>query len=415
MRAKIHRGAHEVGGSCIELESDGQRIVLDLGRPLWAGRDAVVPLPDVAGLSAPDSSLLGLVISHPHPDHYGLAIGLHDGVPLCMGEAGHRMLAEAAFFTSAVAPPSPHSFLRHREPLVIGPFTITPFLNDHSAFDAYSLLVEADRHRLFYTGDIRGHGRKRAIFEQLLRTPPRGIDVLLMEGTNIREGSDATHRGDSEHDVEKQLAATARATAGMVLAVYSPQNIDRLVTMHRAAVKSGRELVLDLYAATMAAATQVRGIPQASWDGVRVYVPRSQRRRVIVNRAFERIDEVRSARIYPDELQARASQLFLTFRSSMATELEAANCLSGAHAVWSLWPGYLDDASGVALRSFLEVRNIPLSMHHSSGHAFIPDLQRLVESLAPRRVVPIHSFATDRFAELFPRVDQHRDGSWWDV
>ena len=146
-----------------------------------------------------------------------------------------------------------------------------------------------------------------------------------------------------------------------------------------------------------------------------MYVPRSQRRRVIVNRAFERIDEVRSARIYPDELQARASQLFLTFRSSMATELEAANCLSGAHAVWSLWPGYLDDASGVALRSFLEVRNIPLSMHHSSGHAFIPDLQRLVESLAPRRVVPIHSFATDRFAELFPRVDQHRDGSWWDV
>jgi ribonuclease J len=54
-------------------------------------------------------------------------------------------------------------------------------------------------------------------------------------------------------------------------------------------------------------------------------------------------------------------------------------------------------------------------IHHASGHAFIPDLQRLVSALAPDRVVPIHSFAADRFQDFFPHVVRRRDGEWWDV
>ena len=64
----------------------------------------------------------------------------------------------------------------------LGPFTITPYLVDHSAFDAYSLLVEAAGRRLFYSGDFRAHGRKARLFEQLVADPP-AADVMLMEGT----------------------------------------------------------------------------------------------------------------------------------------------------------------------------------------------------------------------------------------
>ncbi len=34
----IHRGTREIGGTCVELESSGQRILLDLGLPLNAKR-----------------------------------------------------------------------------------------------------------------------------------------------------------------------------------------------------------------------------------------------------------------------------------------------------------------------------------------------------------------------------------------
>lgn len=412
MQARIHRGTHEVGGSCIELEASSERIVLDLGRPIWAGRDEVVPLPAVPGLEAHDPTLRAVVISHPHPDHYGLATEI--AAPIVMGEAGWRLLAEASFFTGATAPKQPLAYFRDRQPMMVGPFRITPYLNDHSAFDAYSLLVEADGRRMFYTGDFRAHGRKRGVFERLLREPPN-VDVLLMEGTNIREGADPEARGSSEADVEASVADLGRTTRGIVLAAFSAQNIDRLVTMFRAAKKSGRELVLDLYGATMAAATGLASIPQASWEGVRVFLPRGQKARVLKAEAFERTNAVRASRIYAEELRARAGELVMLFRGSMMRDLDAAECLGGAALAWSMWPGYLRDESGIALQTWANERGIPISHHHASGHAFVPDLRRLVDALTPERVVPIHSFGGDRYRELFSGVDRRQDGELWTV
>jgi ribonuclease J len=331
-----------------------------------------------------------------------------------MGEAAHRILTEASFFTGAAVPPRPAAWLRDRVPLRLGRFVVTPFLNDHSAFDAYSLLVEADGRRLFYTGDFRGHGRKRGVFERLLREAP-AVDVLLMEGTNLRGRGGGGDRGPTEADVEGDVARLARDARGMVLAAFSPQNVDRLVSMFRAAIRSGRELVLDLYAATVAAATGVATIPQAGWDRIRVFVPRSQRRRVQAAEAFHRTSAVRAARIDAEELSARAGELIMAFRGSMGLELDAAGCLDGAHLAWSMWPGYLQDESGVALRTFLDHRGIPHSIHHSSGHAHVPDLRRLVDALSPARVVPIHSAAGDHFGAHLPGVDRRADGEWWAV
>ncbi|MFC7483088.1 hypothetical protein ACFQX7_28070 [Luedemannella flava] len=42
MRVRIHRGAREIGGSCVELQAAGESILLDLGRPLWATPDEQV-------------------------------------------------------------------------------------------------------------------------------------------------------------------------------------------------------------------------------------------------------------------------------------------------------------------------------------------------------------------------------------
>ena len=420
MRVRIHRGADEIGGNCIELEAEGERIVLDLGWPLTARPDDDIPLPDVAGLTgAVDPSLLSILISHPHPDHYGMLQKISSSVPIPVpiriGAAAARILREAAFFTPGGIDLSPAGFLEHRKSFRLGPFLIRPHLNDHSAFDAYSLEIEAGGRRLFYTGDIRGHGRKRGAFEELLRDPPTGIDVMLMEGTQVRDDSAETDAGPSEADVERACVETFRKTRGMVLALLSPQNIDRLVTVFRACLQSGRDLAIDLYAASILAATQRDTIPQAEWSRVRVYLPRSQRSRVIREQAFHRTDAVRAHRIYPEELRERRGELVMLFRGSMSRELEQAGCLDDATAVWSMWPGYLDNPSGQRLQAFLDRLAIPLVQHHSSGHASIPDLQRLVTAIDPKRLVPIHSFAGDRFVDFFPRVDRQHDGVWWEV
>ena len=66
MRVCIHRGTKEIGGTCVEIESAGKRIVLDVGLRLDVIAPDDVALHPISGFETPDPSLLGVVISHPH-------------------------------------------------------------------------------------------------------------------------------------------------------------------------------------------------------------------------------------------------------------------------------------------------------------------------------------------------------------
>ena len=417
MRVRIHRGSQEIGGTCIEVAAvGGDRILLDLGRPLSAGFDDEVELPDIPGLREPDPQLLGVLISHPHLDHYGLVAQLPTHVDVYAGKEAAALVSAAAFFSPGVASLEIAGHFSHAEPMTIGAFTVTPYLNDHSAFDAYSLLIEADGRRLFYTGDIRGHGRKAALFEQLLRQPPADVDVMLMEGTHVRAtGSHDVAPLETESELEDRFVALAKKTAGAVAVFGSAQNLDRLVTVYRAAVRSGRLLAVDLYGATVAAATRAT-IPQPGHDALRVYVPQRQRVRVKQAGEFWRVEAVRDVRVFGEAMAAEPGKWMLHVPSSTAAELVRDGLLdSDGVAVWSLWDGYLKEPSGVRLHEMLDEAGVPLAHLHTSGHAGIADLQRLVASINADRVVPVHSEAPQRFAEVFQRVECHNDGEWWDV
>lgn len=411
---RVHRGTHEIGGSCIELMAGGKRIILDLGLSLAEG-GAVLPVPATLREALAGPALLGVVISHAHADHCGLVDLVPDDIPVYIGEAAGRMLREARFFgapgwSACVTHP-----IAHRKTFSLGPFTITPLLVDHSAFDAYALLVEANGQRLLYSGDLRAHGRKPGTFAALLDGSLGTIDTLLLEGTAIRPEGVAPEDNASEQDVENDCAATFGSTRGLALVYVSAQNIDRLVTLYRAGHRSGRVLVMDLYTATMAAATGCSTIPQADWDGVRVWLPQSQRRCVVESGEFWRTDRIRQRRIFVQEIGRNPERFVVVCRGTTLSELARDNCLSGATAVWSLWRGYLDKPETAATRALLHRCGVPLVVHHSSGHARVEDLCRLVVALAPRQVVPVHTAHPDLFAEHFANTNVKIDGDWWEA
>ena len=97
MRLRIHRGTKEIGGTCIEIEAQGRRIALDVGLPLDVPDDGQEELlPEVPGFREPDDSLLGVVISHPHQDHYGLGVCAAevlaaDRLPVAVAELVYRV------------------------------------------------------------------------------------------------------------------------------------------------------------------------------------------------------------------------------------------------------------------------------------------------------------------------------------
>ena len=415
MRICIHRGTKEIGGTCIEIEAKGKRVVLDVGLPLdpsEEGHDYL--LPEVSGFREADETLLGVVISHPHQDHYGLARKIRAEIPVYIGEAAHNILKAASPYVPNGHAFSNPRFIADRTPVEIGPFRITPYLVDHSAFDAYALLIEADGKRVYYSGDFRAHGRKAKLIEEIIKNPPKDIDVLMMEGTTIgRTGMGEDFPTESE--LEKEFIQAFQKTEGLHFVWTSPQNIDRMVTIYRAAKQTGRTLIVDLYAALVLEATGRETIPQSHWEGVRIYIPQSQRVFIKNNRLFDDLERHKMNRLFPEQLPGQRTRAVMLFRPTMMWDRGVQSVLDGAGLTYSMWDGYLEEERTQKVVKWLEDKGVPLEIIHTSGHASLEDLQRMADALTPRRLVPIHSSQTGRFPEFFDNVVHQEDGAWWEV
>jgi ribonuclease J len=122
---------------------------------------------------------------------------------------------------------------------------------------------------------------------------------------------------------------------------------------------------------------------------------------------FSRVHAVHPWRVFPEDIAPRARELVLLFRPSMITELERAGALEGALAIWSLWRGYLERPTELRMRRALAMRRVPLEVHHVSGHAYVPDLRRLLEAVSTERLIPIYTTSPSLYATLFSRVSIH--------
>lgn len=409
MRVCIHRGTKQIGGTCIEIESGGERIVLDYGLPLDGNPTDSSLASNVLG-----DNLKAVLISHPHIDHYGLLHHLPSDVTVLIGAAARNIIKAASPFTKQELPLLHGLDFEDRKTLTVGAFRVTPYLVDHSAFDAYSLLIEADGKRLFYSGDFRAHGRKAKLFEQMVAHPPKDIDVLLMEGSSLSRLED-NGAFPTEAELEQELIAKFKTTEGLVMMHTSAQNIDRIVSLYRACKQTGRTLVIDLYAAAILEATGYKSIPQSSWPSIALYVPESQRRLIKRNAWFDLLERHSSQRIFREKLRELAPKSVLLFRPLMMKDLDMADCLNGAAFVYSQWLGYLENGSYLEMQAWLENHGIEINYIHTSGHASPVDLKRFAGALAPKSLIPIHSFAPEKYSSLFSNVVYREDGEWWEV
>jgi len=415
VKIRIHRGAKEIGGSCVELESQGKRLLIDLGLPLDAEENDPKYLPDVIGLNGKDPSFLGILISHPHVDHFGLLSHISDDIPVGMGPAARRILKAAAPFMPGKWPAPEHGWDYQSEvPFKIGPFTITPYLVDHSAYDAYALLVEAEGKRLFYSGDFRAHGRKSSLFEKMIANPPSDVDVLLLEGSSLgRIGDDQQFKTEQELELEFQEAFAA--TEGLAMVHTSAQNIDRVVSIMRASKKTDRKLAIDLYSAGILEATGNTKIPQSSWRDIVLFVPESQTWQIKRNKWFDELTHHSNQRIFERHIKKTPQKYSLLFRPLYIPNLEKGECLKGASYIYSQWSGYWDRGDYDVVKAWLENHGIENQHIHTSGHASPVDLKRFVKALNPGKVVPIHTFQPERYTEMYPNVEMHGDGESWNI
>jgi ribonuclease J len=403
VRITVHRGSHQIGGTCIEIASGSARIVLDAGLPLDADPQGKNLPPPVAGLFDREGpSVDGLFLSHAHADHSGLIAASRAQVPVWMSEGTSKMiLAGSLFARQPSVPKARRKILVAGQAMRVGPFRVTAYPVDHSVYDAMAFLVEVEGRRVLYTGDLRFHGRKPGMARELARIVQKApLDALLIEGTRL--GGRANEANLSEKELEKQLVADFKAAPGIVLGMYSPLNVDRFVTYFRAARRSGRTFVIDSYQAfvlhLIGRKTKVP-MPGAVPD-LRLWVPPSYSASVASRRLghTDWAKRLGKGAITAEEINRDPERYVVLFRQSMQKGLFGNNLPPCVSCVFSYWPGYLKELRTQALLAEVYAAGGNLLQRHASGHAHPDDLRRFAEELNPRLLIPVHTTSPETWA-----------------
>ena len=441
MKIIIHRGTHEIGGSCVEIQSKKSRILIDIGMPLvkedgdrfnfkehenTPGPELVKEkvLPDIGGVYAWDTDkklIDGVLISHPHIDHYGFFDYLNKDICFYLGEAAKKMIDLTVIFTPVRGSILNYHSIESGKSFRCGDFKITPYLMDHSAFDSYAFLVEAEGKRIIYSGDFREHGRKQKAFQWFLEHAPEDIDVLLLEGTVLDRGLKGKGAGEfkSETEIEDETVKLLEASEKMTLLYFSAQNIDRLVSFYRASLRTGKIFVIDFYTANILGCLKDYAMipyPSENYANIRVFFPYWLCERIRRQDSQDLMYKYKSYKITKKEISGRSEEIMMMVRPSMLKDLELIKNMEGAAFIYSLWEGYLQDYSMQKMMRFIKKKKMNFYQVHTSGHAEIDTLKKVVKKLKPGKIIPIHTFHPDKYADLFNRkIEQVSDGEVFEV
>jgi ribonuclease J len=349
-------------------------------------------------------------------DHWGLIDELPAEWPIWAGEkAAELMRLSAELFGGSINRPI-RTWDSRSKPFGIGGFTITPYLTDHSAPDAYMLLIEGAGRRILYSGDFRVHGRKARLVEAMMSAPPGQVDVLIMEGTNL--GTDKPVI--SEAELEDAFVELARETPRHVFVQWSAQNIDRTVTLFRAAKRTGRKLVVDLYGADVLRriADGARlPVPGTDFPELKVVITPGGKRLYARQGREEFVTEMATSPFATSRARLIGDRAIIMLRDSMVRDFDRAGLgftPDDAYA-FSNWSGYLDPEDVTSGWSQARAAGAVTVKLHTSGHASPSDLSRFAAAIAPKALVPVHGIAWDEPEITLPPVRRLTDGEPWEL
>ena len=433
----IYRGTHQIGGCCTEISVDGKRILIDFGANL-PDTDETSPLPDqkLTAQVFDGRPTEAVLFTHYHGDHYGLFKSIPKNVPLYIGPLAKQILNVLV----------PYIDLGEKEkglPRVQGMKTypykkwikpapgirVLPLYVDHSALDAYMFYIEAAGKRILFTGDFRDHGivgEKDRVWRTLAAYVPQNIDLLITESTMLSRERTAQQapwfdeNGDEHIPVKTEAELGRRAAEVFRRSKYnfvlvSSTNLDSIMEFYHHTPR-GMHFVCDFYQArimiTAMRDMEARGdFPeyQPSWKHptVRVLGKPDYRWAQLreIGKAMKHPLYFKSISEEAPELErdgfvllARKNTHPETYTSPFET-MRDTYFQQGGQLIYSMWDGYLQpDHADRDLLRYIGSRKI---VHlHTSGHAYVETIAKLIETVNPKVIIPMHTERAEEFSSI---------------
>lgn len=400
MKIHIHRGANQIGGNCIEISTSQARIILDIGDEL-PEVDSKVPhqrvIPHVSNLftdsTISDRAIDAIFVSHMHGDHIGLIDQVKTDIPIYIGKYALAIWETIQEFTNQPKANNPIKYLSNGVPIVVYDITITPFIIDHSAFDAYSFLIESESERIFYTGDFRSHGFAQNYTLAIQNNPLiKNVDTLLIEGTNLYKDE---YVAETEYELSQRARRIMEETMGNVFVLQSSANIARIQAIYSAAKATNRILLVDIFTANILQKLPQRIPNPFSFNDVYLFFPMALTKKAIDEKPHL-FYPFGKFKIATEELHTRKDMVVL-IRESMVYEIKNRIEMDESCLIYSKWKGYKEEPKTA---KFLENFDKVIDLH-TSGHADIPSIIEFVNTINPKKIIPIHTITPEKYVELF--------------
>ena len=398
---KIYNG-NQIGGCITVISSPAGKVMIDFGANLPGAETS-----DFA-FDWETESVDAVLFTHYHGDHIGRFKEIPRSVSIYMGSVTRQVMTTIAKYTKdtealqILQDDTRVHEIKAAESFVVKDIRITPYLVDHSAYDACMYLLETPDKTILHTGDFRGHGHRGSklvtmIDTYICRHGKRKVDVLLIEGTML---SRLTEKVYSEADMLKDCIRLFEEHKYVFL-ICSSTNADTLATFYQAANRNGIKMFANPYVCEQishfrdAEAEYLKNTNKngnTARGGHRIY-------------DFKYVYPYAPAKVIPayGSYQKDVTQEEIMRSEGFCTVIKAEEPYKkwierfkdlNPVVVYSMWEGYLHPehkAYNENYKAFLDSCSHVKYMH-TSGHATAKLLAEVINAVSPAEsIYPIHT------------------------
>ena len=298
-------------------------------------------------------------------------------------------------------------------------FQLRCFPVDHSIPGACAWGIKTGAGWIIYSGDLRLHGKRSHLTEEFIKQAaklkPR---VLILEGTNLHDNDSFSRGNTSEQEVYESALEAITGSDGLVIADFSPRDIDRLLIFLQIARDTGRKLAIqpkDAYLLKTIGLLEPR-IPDIAGDDDIVIYQKTTASKSPDHWQRNIYEEYQDKTVLADDIGSAQDKFILCFSFFDVNELPSIRPAPGSLYVYSSSEPH-DEEQEIDFRRLhkwiehfnLKGFGLPVEKDgkwlipeaekglHASGHACGRDLLKVAQDIKPEILMPVHSERPDLY------------------